>query len=394
MGPVVVAGEIIDYVSFIRRGLVRLKDDCLVKLRERQCMFRPRTGLKVWARDLVYDVEGDLHADQFVLRTVDRFENELELLSETWTDETFMGWLDIEHPWQRWIRLRLYRRLKRLDIRRKSGARRLPGGIRAHQIRAEGSLIETVGERVHAFDIDLSRTRIRSLPPSTRADLLDLHECTQLTTLPALRLELLDCTGCVALRSLPDGLQVRRGLALGGCAQLSRLPSLPPVGALSVEDCPLITELPSDLVVEDVLELGGSGVRRLPAGVQRAQILWHGTALARPEVLEAQDPSMIASSTNEHERETMLEIVGLERFADYSRSTSRLLDEDTDPGGQRRLFAAAIRPNHWVYWLEAHCPSTGHRHLLRVPPYIADCGEAAAWLAGARERRVEFEVET
>jgi len=28
------------------------------------------------------------------------------------------------------------------------------------------------------------------------------------------------------------------------------------------------------------------------------------------------------------------------------------------------------------------CPSTGRKYLLRVPPHIADCRAAAAWLAG------------
>jgi hypothetical protein len=32
--------------------------------------------------------------------------------------------------------------------------------------------------------------------------------------------------------------------------------------------------------------------------------------------------------------------------------------------------------------LKVVCPSTGHLHVLRVPPHMRSCRQAAAWIAG------------
>jgi hypothetical protein len=32
--------------------------------------------------------------------------------------------------------------------------------------------------------------------------------------------------------------------------------------------------------------------------------------------------------------------------------------------------------------LKVTCPSTGHIHILRVPPNMRSCRQAAAWIAG------------
>jgi hypothetical protein len=71
-----------------------------------------------------------------------------------------------------------------------------------------------------------------------------------------------------------------------------------------------------------------------------------------------------------------------------------VLDHDRDAGGERTLYAARVRGQHFVHWVDVRCPSTGKAHVLRVAPHVTTCGEAAAWLAGLTDPTIEFELET
>jgi hypothetical protein len=57
------------------------------------------------------------------------------------------------------------------------------------------------------------------------------------------------------------------------------------------------------------------------------------------------------------------------------------LDADTDAGGARRLLSVDMVGDEPLVALEVRDPSTGRVYLLRVPPEMTTCRQAAAWIA-------------
>jgi hypothetical protein len=95
---------------------------------------------------------------------------------------------------------------------------------------------------------------------------------------------------------------------------------------------------------------------------------------------ESITPDEILHEPNLTMRWVLLDRVGMEWFLD--RSDPSIVDVDHDAGGQRRLMRIAFPNGEDVVCLEVHCPSTGHRYVLRVPPRMGNCAQAAAWMAG------------
>jgi hypothetical protein len=56
--------------------------------------------------------------------------------------------------------------------------------------------------------------------------------------------------------------------------------------------------------------------------------------------------------------------------------------DPTDPGGVRRLLRVPMVDDEDLVCVMVHCPSTGGRYLLRVPPKMKTCRQAVAWTAG------------
>ena len=60
-----------------------------------------------------------------------------------------------------------------------------------------------------------------------------------------------------------------------------------------------------------------------------------------------------------------------------------MIDEDTDPGGPRKLYEVALRGRvQKQRYLLCRCPSTKRDFLLAVDPSCETCHTAAAWMAG------------
>jgi hypothetical protein len=57
-------------------------------------------------------------------------------------------------------------------------------------------------------------------------------------------------------------------------------------------------------------------------------------------------------------------------------------DRDLDAGGERQLIYVPFDDDEPFMVLKVTCPSTGHIHILRVPPYQTSCHQTAAWIAG------------
>jgi hypothetical protein len=199
-----------------------------------------------------------------------------------------------------------------------------------------------------------------------------VSRCGRLASLPAgiaNGLLDLDVSECQSLTELPPGLGQLRTLNLFGCANLQ--------------------SLPDDIRVHGWVEMAGCGIEALPRSLQSAQVLWRGVRVSdrivfNPETITVRE---ILRETNAELRRVLLERVGMEWFCENARA--QVVDNDVETGGERRLLRVVLDggEDEDVVCLEVRCPSTGRKYLLRVPPQIASCAQAAAWLAGFNSAR-------
>lgn len=260
---------------------------------------------------------------------------------------------------------------------------------------------------LHAERVSLSGcAELRALPDDCAVvEALNLFGCAGLTHLPehleTLQLNIANCRGLTALprhlRSLyiaMDGctgltrwddpeVTALRQLSARGCANLASLPPhLGQIDELDVSGCPRLARLPEGLRVTRWVDVGGSGVRTLPAAAQGTQVRWNGVNVTgqiafHPETLSARQA---LAEENAELRRVMLERMGPERFIAEARP--RQLDADRDVGGERRLLRVNIPDDEPLLVLQVRDPSTGRQYLLRVPPDVSTCRQAAAWIAG------------
>lgn len=96
-----------------------------------------------------------------------------------------------------------------------------------------------------------------------------------------------------------------------------------------------------------------------------------------PETITAQQ---VLEERNAERRRVMLERMGYEHFVAEARV--QVLHQDWDAGGERRLLRVLFQGDEPLVCLGVRCPSTGRRYLIRVPPMMRQCHQAAAWIAG------------
>lgn len=178
-----------------------------------------------------------------------------------------------------------------------------------------------------------------------------------------------------------DGMRVLGHLNLHGTADLYRLPDHLTCESLDISDCVNLTTLPAGLHVTRWIELAGSGITQLPAG--------HGFVL-RWRGVQISDRLAFASSSltgqeilnieNVELRRILIERLGYENFLRQVGGIIR--DHDRDVGGERQLICIPFEDDEPLMLLKVTCPSTGHIHVLRVPPDLRNCRQAAAWIAG------------
>ncbi len=214
---------------------------------------------------------------------------------------------------------------------------------------------------------------------------LILSGCAALEALPEnLNVSFLDISGCVSLQRWPQRGNVQVGrLNARGCIQLTNLPDwITDIAQLDVSGCVNLTDLPMDLRVHSWIDIADTGICSLPRGVENAQVRWRGVAIDRrialhPETITTQE---ILGTRNVELRRVLLERMGYETFMEQSQAL--LLDNDSDPGGPRCLLRVPIPNDEPLVCLSVRCPSTGRGYMLRVPPQLHTCRQAAAWLAG------------
>jgi hypothetical protein len=298
-----------------------------------------------------------------------------------------------------------------LDVRDCTRLERLPAGLRLLRLDASGCT------RLRALPADLAVsdelvltncTALEALPEGLAVCALYLGNCASLRVLPqGLRVQHLYIFGCTTLDAWPpDGLPptltrlvmrdcaaltewpasgppVLRELDMRGCTGLRALPPwLRQVGELNLAGCVNLHALPEHLRVTGWLDLGDTPLRALPPSPRGYRLRWRGVAIPgrvalHPETIRAKE---VLDEPNAEVRRVMLERMGYERF--MSETKVEVLDRDRDAGGSRRLLRVPIENDEPLVCLSVHDPSTGRRYLLRVPPTMETCRQAAAWIAG------------
>jgi hypothetical protein len=271
------------------------------------------------------------------------------------------------------------------------------------------NMLENLPSGLRCYELDLSNTRVRSLPGDLDVEsILKLAGCAELVELPEkLQVGTLDLRGCQSLAALPEGLDVwfldltgcwnfrawptsariRSGrLRLRGCTALSSLPAyLGPLAALDVRDCPNLYELSKQLRIAGWIDLAQSGLaetKRLPSSLRGVDLRWQGVridarVIFQPETITVAE---ILGEQNAERRRVLLDRFGVSRF--MTETEAVMLDQDTDPGGPRKLLFVDLKEDEPLVTLSCFCPSTGKNYFLRVPPDMKTCHQAAAWIAG------------
>jgi hypothetical protein len=84
--------------------------------------------------------------------------------------------------------------------------------------------------------------------------------------------------------------------------------------------------------------------------------------------------------------------MGIQRF--MRESNPAIVHQDVEASGNVRQLLLVELPSAIDEWtdrpiqeepivmLSVTCPSTAHHYMLRVPPHMQTCHQAAAWVAG------------
>jgi hypothetical protein len=193
----------------------------------------------------------------------------------------------------------------------------------------------------------------------------------------------LNAERCTALKAFPADIRIRNGgLNVRGCTALTELPKLASIATLDIGDCPLIGSLPKKLSVRQWVDVGGSGITRLSPSISACVIRWRGVPVGekiafRPDTITSKET---LGEKNAERRRVMVERMGFEKF--MTEAGGKVIDRDSDPGGKRELLRLPLEDDEDIVCLSCNCPSTQRHYLLRVPPTIKGCHQAAAWMAG------------
>lgn len=178
-----------------------------------------------------------------------------------------------------------------------------------------------------------------------------------------------------------DGMRVSGHLNLHGESSLYNLPENLTCESLDISDCVNLTTLPKGLHVTYWIELANSGITHLPAG-HGFVLRWRTVQVSDRIAFESQSLTGqdILNLENVELRRVMIERLGYETFLQQVGGVVR--DQDRDAGGSRQLVCVPFDNDEQLMVLKVTCPSTGHTYILRVPPNMRSCHQAAAWIAG------------
>ncbi|MEO6889915.1 MAG: DUF6745 domain-containing protein [Ktedonobacteraceae bacterium] len=263
----------------------------------------------------------------------------------------------------------------------------LPPGLHCYELSLRDTQLTTLPADLQVeYRLDLSNCdRLEELPQGLTVGSLVLGDCVSLRRLPeGMDVSFLDLTGCINLTAFPIQGSISFGrLNARGCLRLHALPDwLTRVAELDISNCTNLTALPPNLHVTSFLDIGNTPLTSLPASLSGVQLRWHAVAITpriafQPETISAQEA---LGEQNTELRRVLIERMGHEKFIEQAAPYQ--LDQDDDPGGERRLLRIDLSDDEPLVALAVQCPSTGRRYLIRVPPAMQTCRQAAAWIAG------------
>lgn len=281
----------------------------------------------------------------------------------------------------------------RLNLNGCKSLRQLPRGLRCYELLARGAGLESVPDDLKVdFKIDFSECRdLETLPDGLKTGSLVLQNCIALHSLPdGLHLYFLDASGCTKLERWGNTGTIKVGVInLSNCIRLTYLPDwFGTISQLNISNCENLRELPANLEVTSTIELAGSGLSSIPEPSKKATLRWRDVEVDeriafQPESITTEE---IFKENNIELRRVKMERMGYDRF--FKEAKAEELDQDVDPGGVRRLLKVEFNDgNRWqrdepVVVLAVSCPSTARNYIIRVPPSVTTCHQAAAWVAG------------
>ena len=259
--------------------------------------------------------------------------------------------------------------------------------VRCHDLNATGSDLVSLPANIQVSSrlILDDCSKLESLPKNLTCGSISLRNCGYLSSLPEnLSTWFLDMTNCERFSQWPKRAKIHRGsLVLRNCIELQELPPwLELVSQLDISGCVQLCEIPEGLRISSWLDLGGANVKSLPESLGNVALRWRSVPIDqriafRPETLKAKEA---IKETNAEKRRVMIERMGYLKFAE--EADAKVLDQDQDAGGDRRLLQIQLEDDEPLVGLFCSCPSTGRKYLLRVPPDTTTCHQAAAWMAG------------
>jgi hypothetical protein len=274
-----------------------------------------------------------------------------------------------------------------LDLSNQSGLKKLPKGLSCFELNLTGCSIVELPDDIQVESSLILRNceNLKRLPDGLAVESLDLQGCSALSQLPeGLDVWFLNLRGCVSFSQFPEKASIRNGsLLVGGCRKLTSLPAyLKKLSTLDVSDCPQIDTLPPKLEVGLWIDVGGSGITKLSAPNHEVGVRWRGVAIDhriafQPESITSAE---VLKQKNTELRRVLIERMGNERFV--SQAKAKVIDRDRDAGGPRELLRLLLENDEDFVCLSCNCPSTSRHYLLRVPPNMETCHQAAAWMAG------------
>ncbi len=278
-------------------------------------------------------------------------------------------------------------RLKCLKLNDCPQLRTLPDGLQCEILELRNSALRALPADLSVrYRLDLSGSSdLTSLSAGLAVGTLILRDCINLLSLPeGLNIFFLDISGCTGLQDWPEQGTIRFGhLRARGCLGLTTLPAwLDSVSQLDLRDCTGITQLPASLDVNAWIDIAGTNIQALPPTLAGVPLRWRGVPIDeriafRPETIDVQE---ILGERNVERRRVMLERMGYAAF--LSHADAKEIDRDEDPGGERRLLMVPQPNDEDLMCLAVYCPSTARQYIIRVPPTMRTCRQAAAWIAG------------
>lgn len=278
-------------------------------------------------------------------------------------------------------------RITQLLLNGCTSLRTLPSGLACGHLEARGAGLTSVPEGLEVeYKLELRDcVDLAHLPPGLRVPSLVLAGCTSLVELPeGLAVYFLDLAGCTAFERWPARGSMSLGrLSLRGCERVTHLPPwIRDISQLDVSGCTRLTALPEDLRVTGWIDVARTPLTRLPAASASTPIRWRGVPVDARIAFEPGSITVqeVLDEPNVERRRVLLERCGYERF--LRETDARVLDTDADRGGERKLFRVPMAQDEDLACLSVFCPSTGKPYVLRVPPTMRTCRQAAAWIAG------------